>query len=178
MTADTARPAPLLQPGTPLGRTVTFFVGVVVFVIPPPRAIAAVVGDLVQIVVLLAAVTIPLIVIRASIDWGDIGKLGQKTFETVSNRRDEVVAFLIGNMVRFGWSILLLVLAKALFSWFSGKPLHVLLICRSADGLAGGILFFSINKARFLVTAVRHAVWDVWAKSMIDQLPSKKDRNL
>jgi hypothetical protein len=58
---------------------------VVVFVIPPPKAIAAVAGDLVQIVVLLAAVTIPLIVLRVSMDWSHIGKLGQNIFENVRN---------------------------------------------------------------------------------------------
>jgi len=165
-------PLPLPQPGSRRSRAITFFVGVIIFAIPPPRAIAAVAGDLVQIVVLLTAITIPLIVLRASNDWGHINKLGSKIFENVSKRRDEIVEILIANMVRFGWSMLLLILSKVLFTWFAGKQWHVLLICRSSDGLAGGILFLSINKARFLVTAIRHAVWDTWTKSIMDGIPS------
>jgi hypothetical protein len=144
----------------------------VVFAVPPPRAIAAVAGDLVQIIVLLSALTIPLIVLWASTDWGFVNKLGPKIFENISNRRDQIIGLLISNMVQFGWSMILLVISKALFSWFVGKTWHMSLICRPTDALAGGTLFLAVSKARFLVTAIRHATWNTWTKSIVAGLPS------
>ena len=150
-------------PGEPLpGLTFSVWfcrvVGFIALVVPPTRSVISVIGDLLQMLVLLAAALVPIWLLVTSLDPGGEGMFNKDATDKITGVLEKMRRQLIGLLECYFTAFLLLIAAKLICTWCEPHlaRLGPRLIARLVSGLAGGALGEAYVRTKVAISIQGH----------------------
>jgi hypothetical protein len=148
-----------------------YLAGTALMGVIPIRAFREVVSDLIQVLLLLAAATIPLMILAATVD-PDIGiPTTDDAFARITARLDKWMRGLILVLINLALTSIVLILAKMVCIWFDNDTWVDAIIDRPVMMIAGwffgGTLGMAMHLFEVYMDVHRYRNFLFWAKPLI-----------